>query len=110
MLFRFLTTVTEPYSAIRTAQRNRNIGSTIRDYIVSIPQLFEYTLVPLLIRTTKVADELTASAEVRGMKLKGKYNSYYEVKMNVRDCIALSVSILYMIGICYMDYILRIRV
>lgn len=110
VLFRFLPTVTEEYSAIRRAQRYRNIGNTIRNYIVSIPQLFEYTMVPLLIRTTKVADELTASAEVRGMKLKGKYNSYYEVKMKVRDCIALSFSILYMIGICYMDYILRIRV
>jgi hypothetical protein len=44
--------------------------------------------------STKVADELTASAEVRGVKLKGDYNPYYEVKMRVFDWIALIAVIL----------------
>ncbi len=52
-----------------------------------------------------MADELTASAEVRGMKLKGDYNSYYEVKMRVSDWISLIVVILCAIGIYYVDYI-----
>ena len=105
VLLRFLPTVGMEYSAIRRAQRYRGIGISPGTVITRIPQLFEYTLVPLLIRTTKVADELTASAEVRGMKLKGDYNPYYEVKMRVPDRILLIVVIMCETGIYYVDYI-----
>ena len=105
VLFRFLPTVGMEYSAIRRAQRYREIGTSLRTAITRIPQLFEYTIVPVLIRTTKVADELTASAEVRGMKLQGNYNPYYEVKMQVSDWISLIAVILCATGIYYVEYI-----
>lgn len=105
VLLRFLPTVGMEYSAIRRAQRYREIGTSLRTAITRIPQLFEYTIVPLLIRTTKVADELTASAEVRGMKLKGDYNPYYEVKMRVSDWLLLAALILCATGICYVEYV-----
>ena len=105
VLFRFLPTVGMEYSAIRRAQRYREIGTSFRTTITRIPQLFEYTIVPLLIRTTKVADELTASAEVRGMRLKGDYNPYYEVKMRTSDWLALIAVFLCATGIYYVEYV-----
>lgn len=105
VLFRFLPTVGMEYSAIRRAQRYREIGASSGKVMTRVTQLFEYTLVPLLIRTTKVADELTASAEVRGVKLKGDYNPYYEVKMRIFDWIALIAVILCATGILYVEYI-----
>lgn len=105
VLFRFLPTIGMEYSAIRRAQQYRDIGTSFRKAVTRIPQLFEFTLVPLLIRTTKVADELTASAEVRGMKLKGDYNSYYEVKMRICDWLALIVVITCSAGIYCADYL-----
>ena len=103
VLFRFMPTVSMEYSAIRSAQRYREIGTSWKDFIVKPYKIFEYTLVPLLIRTTKVADELTASAEVRGMKLNGEYNPYYEVKMRAADWGALVVSLLCAAVIVCMD-------
>ena len=103
VLFRFMPTVSLEYSAIRSAQRYRGIGTSLKDFIVKPHKVFEYTLVPLLIRTTKVADELTASAEVRGMKLDGEYNPYYEVKMRAADWGALVVSLLCAAVIVCMD-------
>ena len=105
VLFRYLPTVGMEYSAIRRAQRYRQIGTSPGKIIIRMLQLFEYTIVPLLIRTTKVADELTASAEVRGMKLKGDYNPYYEVKMRVSDWLSLIAVILCATGIYYVEYI-----
>ena len=104
VLLRFLPTVGMEYSAIRRAQRYREIGSSVSTIISHIPQLFEYTMVPLLIRTTKVADELTASAEVRGMKLKGDYNPYYEVRMRICDWLLLAAVIMSAAGIYFVDY------
>ena len=110
VLFRFMPTVTMEYAAIRQAQRYREIGTSVKDVFLKLPQLFEYTIVPLLIRTTKIADELTASAEVRGMKLDGEYNPYYEVKMRVFDWCIFLLAIAVTGGICYMDYRIRMSV
>ena len=104
VLFRFMPTVSMEYSAIRQAQKYRGIGIRSGRMIGQLPRLFEYTMVPLLIRTTKVADELTASAEVRGMKLSGEYNPYYEVKMRAMDLLALFISVSYIAGVGYMDF------
>ena len=105
VLFRFLPTIGMEYSEIRRAQKYREIGTSFKNTVLKINQLFEYTLVPLLIRTTKIADELTASAEVRGMKLKGDYTPYYEVKMHIYDWLALIVAIICAAGIWYTDYL-----
>ena len=104
VLFRFMPTVSMEFAAIRQAQKYRGIGMRNIKLIKQLPKLFECTMVPLLIRTTKVADELTASAEVRGMKLTGQYNSYYEVKMQAKDWLGLIVAITYMTGIFYLDH------
>jgi energy-coupling factor transport system permease protein len=105
VLFRFLPTVAMEYSSIRRAQKYRDIGTSFKNLLLRIPQIFEFTLVPLLIRTTKVADELTASAEVRGMKLNGEYNSFHEVKMHVYDWLVFIVVIVCAAGIYYVDYL-----
>ncbi|MCR4642227.1 MAG: energy-coupling factor transporter transmembrane protein EcfT [Lachnospiraceae bacterium] len=110
VLFRFMPTVKNEYAAIRQAQRYREIGTSVKSVFLKLPQLFEYTIVPLLIRTTKIADELTASAEVRGMKLEGDYNPYYEVKMKAFDLFALLLSIVIPMGICFMDHRIRMSV
>ena len=39
----------------------------------------------MLIRTSKVADELSASVQVRGMKLGGAYSSYRKAEIGGRD-------------------------
>ena len=107
VLFRFMPTVSMEYAAIRQAQRYREIGTSVKDVFLKLPQLFEYTIVPLLIRTTKIADELTAAAEVRGMKLDGEYNPYYEVKMRSFDWFAFLLAMVITGGICYMDHRIR---
>jgi len=104
VLFRFLPTVSMEYGEIRRAQKYRDIGVSFRTVVCRIPQLFECTMVPLLIRTTKVADELTASAEVRGMKLKGEYNPYHEVRMHAVDWAALIVILICTVGIYCVDH------
>ena len=107
VLFRYLPTVGTEYKAIRRAQRYRGLGVSLKTVILHIPQLFEYTMVPLLIRTTKVADELTASAQVRGMKLEGKYNPFYEIKMHYYDYLALIIIVIAAAGIFYLDFYMR---
>lgn len=102
VLFRFMPTIIREYHAIREAQRFRGIGVSLGKTLLSLPRTLEYIMMPMLIRTSKVADELTASAQVRGVKIEGECSSYHIIKMKISDWIFLmagiaSVILLFMI-------------
>lgn len=48
-------------------------------------QVFEYTFVPLMMRTMKITDELTASAMTKGIDCPGQRTSIYQTKVTVKD-------------------------
>lgn len=48
---------------------------------------FEYTFVPLMMRTMKITDELTASAMTKGIDCPGKRTSIYQTGFTVRDLV-----------------------
>jgi energy-coupling factor transport system permease protein len=56
-----------------------------------LPSNFERTLVPLLIRTTKISEELAAAAMVRGVRLNNEIVSYDEVRFRVSDAVIATV-------------------
>ena len=85
VLFRFMPTLAEEYRHIRESQKIRGISMFHHPVMTA-----ECILVPMLIRTSKVADELSASVQVRGMMLGGAYSSYRKTEAGVRD-IALMI-------------------
>ncbi|ADU21399.1 energy-coupling factor transporter transmembrane component T family protein [Ruminococcus albus] len=85
IMFRFLPTIGTEYRLIRDSQKFRGIGTNILTVVIHPYRTLEYILVPLLIRTSKVADELSAAAMVRGMSLNGTMNPYTEVRWKKTD-------------------------
>ena len=106
VLFRFLPTISEEYSHIRNAQKFRDIGVTFWSAFYHPLQMIEYTMIPMLIRTSKTADELSASAAVRGMRLKGEISSYHKIQMCVGDWATVGVAVVLLSAIFVCDRIL----
>lgn len=52
-------------------------------------QLFEYTIVPLLMRTIKLADDLSAAATTRGIDAPTKKSSVYAIQFGYYDYLAI---------------------
>jgi energy-coupling factor transporter transmembrane protein EcfT len=50
-------------------------------------QMFEYTIVPLLMRTIKLADDLSASATTRGIDAPGRKSSIYAIRFSALDSV-----------------------
>lgn len=61
-------------------------------------QAFEYTFVPLMMRTMKITDELTASAMTKGIDCPGQRTSVYQIRMSSKDVGILFLFILCAIG------------
>lgn len=86
---RFMPTIKKEIGYIKDAMALRNISLIGFHLIKSV----EYLLVPLLFRTTKVADELSASAETRCIDLDVKKTSFTKLKMNILDYVYMSLAV-----------------
>lgn len=87
ILFRFMPMVKSEFRLIRNSQKFRGIGVSVLQTVCHPVKTIEYILVPLMIRTSRIADELSASAVVRGMRLEGRGTSYHQVKWSVWDSV-----------------------
>ena len=55
------------------------IGVGVVHTLTHLPSTVEYILIPLILRTTKVAEELSASMTVRGVRFSGETISYHPI-------------------------------
>ena len=91
VLLRFFPTIACELHAIRSSLKFRGTGVGFWNTLTHIPANFEQTMVPLLIRTTRISEELSAAAMVRGVRLNNKITSYEEVRFCSRDAVVLLV-------------------
>ena len=85
VVLRFFPTISGEYRAIRSSQRFRGIGVGVAHTLTHLPSTVEYILIPLILRTTKVAEELSASMTVRGVRFCGETISYRPIHFNWKD-------------------------
>ena len=103
VLLRFFPTMGNEYHAIRRSQRFRGIGVGVFHTITHLPSTVEYILIPLVLRTTRVAEELSASMTVRGVRFSGRTISYRPIGFTKKDTILCMISILIPIVILHLE-------
>ena len=91
VVLRFFPTIAGEYRAIRSSQRFRGIGVGVLHTLIHLPTTTEYILIPLILRTTKVAEELSASMTVRGVRFSGETVSYRSIRFCWKDAALLAL-------------------
>ena len=94
VVLRFFPTISGEYRAIRSSQRFRGIEVGVVHTLTHLPSTVEYILIPLILRTTKVAEELSASMTVRGVRFSGETISYRPIHFSWKDgalCVFMAV-------------------
>ena len=94
VLLRFFPTIGGEYRAIRASQRFRGIGVGVLHTLAHLPSTVEYILIPLILRTTKVAEELSASMTVRGVRFSGETTSFRPVRFTWKDTLLCLIALL----------------
>jgi energy-coupling factor transport system permease protein len=89
VIFRFFPTMKTALRDLGESMRNRGllrIGTMLRHPLA----VFEYVMVPLLLRCLQIADQLSVSAVSRGIEAPVKRESYYEQPLKAGDylCVA----------------------
>ncbi len=90
VVFRFFPTMKSEMSRISKSMKNRGLLDI--DQIIRHPiYTFEYALVPLLIRSIQISEQLSISAITRGALSANIRSSYYEKKMKALDFVWICI-------------------
>ena len=88
ILFRFFPTIRYELTAIRNSLKFRGVGVHPAGILLHPYRNFKLTLIPLLIRTVKISEEMTAAAMVRGVTADNTVISFEKVQWRKRDTAA----------------------
>jgi len=83
--FRYIPTVQDEFRSIKNTMKLRGIGLNVKNVVFHPIKTCEYAIVPLVIRSMTISDELAASAMTRGLDLESERTSYREVRLRLTD-------------------------
>lgn len=98
---RFLPVIRMEYEAIQLSARLRGLSVASPANWLRPLRTFEYAIVPLLLRSLKIADELAASATTKGIDFPGRKTSLYPVVWTTRDAVVLILTTAGLIALVY---------
>lgn len=89
----FIPTISEEWHSIRDAMRFRGIGISVRSVLTKPMMTLEYTMVPLLMSTATISDELAAASLSRGLDADTKRTCIEDVRLRTQDYLLILFSI-----------------
>ena len=97
VMFRFFPTLGEEYKSIKDAMAFRGIGLSFGRFIKNPIKTFEYIIVPLLMSSMTIAEELSAAALSRGLDHKSKRTNVTKVGLCALDYFVITFCITFMV-------------
>ena len=92
VMLRFAPTIILEFGEVREAMKIRGFLRSVPTVLRHPLNTLEYAIVPMVFRSLKIADELSASAIVRGIESPYKKQSYYVSRISPLDAFLMLVS------------------
>ena len=89
VMFRYFPTLGEEYNSIHDAMKMREIGQSIKNPFTYI----EYVLVPIMMSTVRIADELSAASLTKGLCAGGRRTHICQIHLNTFDVLLIFCSL-----------------
>lgn len=87
VVVRFFPTVREDYRQIKNSIRLRGIGGGMRGAVCHPMRKLEYVVIPLLMNSNNVAQDLSVAALTKGLGIEGEHTSMVQIRMRAYDYI-----------------------
>ncbi|MFV0399145.1 MAG: energy-coupling factor transporter transmembrane component T [Oscillospiraceae bacterium] len=96
---RFFPSVKEELHAIRDAMKLRGLIFSARNLLARPALVFEWVMVPMMMRASTIADELSAASITRGIDNPGARTSFTPLRITARDTVIVIVFGLMICGV-----------
>lgn len=100
VMLRFAPTVILEFGEVREAMKIRGFLRSAMIVLLHPLATLEYAIVPMVFRSLKIADELSASAIVRGIENPCKKHSYYVSRIAFLDSLIMLFSTAFAVACC----------
>ena len=104
VIYRYIPTILKEIGYIRESLKMRNLHSSMWDKLCHPMQNAENFFVPLLYRSEKISEELSAASICKGLSTKRKRTCCTEVKLRITDFIYLLCVALLATGLAFINY------
>lgn len=104
MTLRFFPTFSEEIKSVYDAMKLRNLAFTAKNILTKPLLIFEALLVPIVMRSATIAEELSASAITRGIDSPEKRSSFVKLKVQKRDIGILVIFLLIAVALFTAKY------
>lgn len=88
-LLRYAPSISQEFYYIKNTMKMRGIGMSVKNFLTKPISMMEYCLTPLLLRSVKIAEDLSAAAMTRGIENPDKRESYFTVYIGEKDVLAV---------------------
>lgn len=92
VMFRFFPTIAEEAQSINDAMRMRGLSLGSRKFFQNPLNFVEYRLIPLMISTVKIGDELSAAALTRGLGSPVRRTNICKIGFSAIDVVLAAIS------------------
>lgn len=104
MTLRFFPTFKEEIGMVYDAMKLRGLGLSLTNIFKRPGMMFEAVVIPIVMRSITIAEELSASAVTRGIDNPGKRTTFIRLKTKASDWILFFVVILYGTALLILKY------
>ncbi len=87
LVFRFIPTIAEEWTAITESMKFRGIGLSVKNVLTKPLKMFEYVFVPLLISVSNIAEELGMASIARGLDGDNKRTYVRDMSLSSSDLV-----------------------
>lgn len=101
VMFRFIPTMKEEFTAINQAMKMRGLGIGWKNIMQRPMDILEYALVPFLLQSSTITDELAAAVMARGLEKDSNRTSYVEIKMTLLDYVIIGLCAVFFLWTLY---------
>ena len=102
VVFRYIPTISGEFRNINNTMKMRGINFNVKNLFIHPGRTMEYALIPLIMRSLKVADDLSASVMTRGLDLQSKRTSYHEVRLHICDFLITGIFFILIVAVRYL--------
>lgn len=103
VIFRCFPTISEEWSAIKTAMKMRGIEFSFKNIVTRPSETIVHILVPLFISALNISDELAAAAICRGLDNPGTHTCMTQIRFRWYDIAFLLVVTFALVVICVLN-------
>jgi len=103
VVYRYIPTIIYEISCVKVSLKMRGLNTSLTGIILHPMKTIENFIIPLLIRSSKISDELSAASLCKGLDITNKRTCLSDVRFQISDTIYCFICILIAVSLIYMD-------